>query len=66
MNTRCLCLVLICSFVVGCSSSGNNQGIGALIGGGLGALTGAKVSKDSNRATSIAIGTAVGALERSV
>jgi surface antigen len=52
----------MCSLVVACSSSGDNQSIGALIGGGLGALTGAKVSKDSNRAASIAIGTAVGAL----
>ncbi|QLC72357.1 glycine zipper 2TM domain-containing protein [Pseudomonas sp. LPB0260] len=62
MTTRYLCLVLMCTLLVACSSTGNKQNIGVLIGGGLGALTGAKLSKDSNRAASIAIGTAVGAL----
>ncbi|MNJ34233.1 putative outer membrane lipoprotein [compost metagenome] len=62
MNTRICSILLIAVLVAACSSTGNKQGMGALIGGAVGGLLGAKVSKDSNRAASVVVGTAVGAL----
>jgi surface antigen len=62
MITRFWNVLLITVLVTACSSTGNKQSLGALLGGAAGALVGAKVSKDSNRAASVAIGTAVGAL----